>query len=175
MAEYTERNDNAAFLEDEFASDDDGDDDRQFEIPRAPEVLPRLLNRGKSKTLANIMVWFVFFLLLFVLPLLLFNFPHLFLPFRKKIFLFSKRLPAFSGISRTNQSSSTGQPSSRAGRSFDSRPLPPSPSVTPIFGGGTPTCKSSCYFQQRIKFPRFSRSHKEKIRESRTNKSASPL
>jgi len=162
MAEYTERNDNAAFLEDKFASDDDGDDDGQFEVPRAPEVLPRLLNRGKSKTLANIMVW-CFFFFFFSFFLCCSSTSPIF-SFRKKIFLFSKRPPAFSGISRTNQSSSTGQPSSRAGRSFDSRPLPPSPSVTPIFGGGTPTGKSSCYFQQRIKFPRFSQSHKETIR-----------
>ena len=145
MAQYTERNDNAAFLEDEFASDDDGDDDSQFEIPRAPEILPRLLNRGKSKTLATIMVslffifffffsFLLFFFSLFVLPFLLFNFSHLFLPFRKEIFLFSKRPPAFSRISRTNQSWYTNPQSSRAGRSFDSRPLPLCPSVTPIFG-----------------------------------------
>ena len=53
MAEYTERSDNVAYLENALASEDD---DSQDELPRAAEILPRLLNRGKPKTLDAVMV-----------------------------------------------------------------------------------------------------------------------
>ena len=63
MAEYTERSDNVAYLENALASedDDDDDDDSQNEQPRAAEILPRLLNRGKPKMLDAVMVRDFFF------------------------------------------------------------------------------------------------------------------
>jgi len=145
MAEYTERSDNVAHLENTLASeDDDDDDDSQDELPHAAEILPRLLNRGKPKTLDAVMVRL--FVCLFVCVLI----QILLLGLRKKISPFCRRFPRCSKTSLTSctvllwlTSTSTSPPNSQAGRSFASRLHSTSRSATSK-SKDTTTTLSSC-------------------------------